>query len=1050
MIALEAIGTILDTLALGYVAARRPWLLYLARMLGLLTENLPQEETAEALEATGAAFWRIITWDRVTNCSRTRGTPSPAPSRRTTTLAASRRTSPRSGSPWRSRPCSFDKLFHRHIDPRSFVVLHGWEGDPGSLTPDADRISERFVTLLGRVSGETLDEDGEVTAEGELELTLTLAFVPREHGGPGLWLSLGAGGEGDVPLGGGWHFVVDGELGDGLDAFVPGTTAPDGAGFVQIGADIGGEVEVRIERRDEAAVPGGPAEPWRLGEVLEVKAAELAVRIGDREPMLAAVLRIRDAAIVVSRPEKGFFRRLVPEGGVRVDFDLGLIADSSPRFGLEGGSGLEVTVPVHTSTPRLQGLHAFLALRTRPEDQEEGPALTFEASAGFGTRLGAFSAAVDRFGVILPEAPHGPPGAEWVKLPSAIGIGIDGKALKGGGFILFEPDRGRYAGVLTLTLGRWTLTAFGLLTDLDEGYSLLIVASLSFRPPFKGPFGIELAGVGVITGHNHGADVAALQASVRTGAVRTILFPQDPVAAAPRVLTTLGDVFPVREGSSLLGLGLELRWSGGLVSLVAAVVVESGLTPRTVLLASLEAVAPTRELPVVRLRVDAIGIIDSERPSVEIDGSMVESFIGPFAVTGDGTFRFRGGDDGLFLMAVGGFHPSYTPPDDAGLPPQRRLTLSLPSDNPRLRLELYLALTSNSIQLGARLEVSARKAGFSAEARLGFDALVDRDPFHLTVDIEGKAAIRYEGTTLASVGLDLTVDGPSPWRANGKATLSLLFFSITVPIHYDPGGDEAEEELPSSDAAALLAAALADPVNWETTEPAGAAALVALRTAVAEDDLAAHPAGRLGVRQSVLPLGVEVTHLGRARVAPDRFDVESVSVNGVTADQVTALRAPFAAGEFVDLSSDERLSRPAFESFVAGFSAGGEGVTAGPETAVNLSYEEIVIGPDGPLDDAPTRGRALVAAVAHGALLGPAAASPLRRHDTAARLRAAPLVTLSPESRVVVDRATLRPVPVPGAPAAATETELRQALAGMAAGPASLLVAQPHEAVGGA
>ncbi len=1023
----EALGTLLDTVAMAYFAARYPSLLYLARFLGLLAEDLPQEEAGKALGDLLADTW----------ASRTGPLETEDDARRLAVLFGVL------GLAIAFTPLIVEKVFHRRVDPRSAEVLFGWEADPTSTTPVADRISERLVTFLGRISGEKLDDEGHPVADGELELAVTLALVPREHGGPGLWISLGVGGEADLHLGSGWHLVAEGDLADAIDVFVPGSTSQE-SGFLRVGAAAGGSIELRLERRDEGTPAGAPAEPWRLGEILEVKAAQLALRLRDREPMLEAALRLRDAALVVPRPEKGFFRNLIPAGGLRVDFDLGVVADSSPDLRLEGGSGLEATIPVRTSTPRLQGVHVYLALRTRREGQAEGPDATFEASAGFATKLGSFTATLDRFGVILPEAPHGLAAMPWLKLPNAIGVGIDGDVVKGGGFILFDPDEGRYAGVLALTIGRWSVTAFGLLTDLDVGYSLLIVLSVEFDPFFKGPFGIELVGLGGLLGHNHGANVPALQAAMRTGAVRTILFPADPVVSAPRVLTTLATVFPVSPGSSLLGLGFKLTWSGGLVSLVAAVIDESGPTPRVVVLASVEVVAPTRELPLLRLRMDAVGIIDSRRPSVEADGSMVESFIGPFAVTGDATFRFRGGDDGLFLLAAGGFHPSYTPPANANLPPQRRLMLSFPSDNPRLRLELYVALTSNSIQLGARLEISARKGGFSAEALLAFDALVERRPFHLTVDIEGRAAIRYEGSTLASVGLDLHVDGPSPWHVKGRAKLSLLFFSVTIPVEYTSGGDSSEEELPTGDAAGALTAALSDPASWETTAPTGAAALVALRTALPAGELAAHPAGRLGVRQGALPLGVEVTHLGRARVTPDRFDVDTVTVNGGTGLELTDVRAPFAAGEFVDLSHDERLSRPAFERFVAGFSAGGDGTVAGPAVAADLTYEEIVIGPDGPVEERPPRRPGLAGVLVHAAALGAAGSSPLRRGDAADAARRSPLVTLSAATRAVVDAATLRPVAFPAARPEATETELRQALSGALPG---LLLVQAHEPV---
>ncbi len=1024
----EAVGLLLDTVASAYVGARAPFLLHLARLLGLLTDNLQPGTVSGAAEAAGRGFWRIITWDRIGTALRESWDGLSGPLE---TDEDARRLSTSFvvlGLAFAYLPFLVN-LNHRRIDPRSVQVLQGWEGDPQTPTPLADRISERFVTILVTLPFEQVTKAGTTTAEEELTFTLTLALVPREQHGPGLWLTFGFGGEFDGHLGDGWHLVAETQVTDGFEVFLGGVSAVEGSFYNAVGTS-GGDIELRLERRDEGTVTtpdagpstSTPAAPWRLGEVLEVKAFEAGVKIRDGAPNIEGKVSARDAALTVPRPDSGFFRSLVPEGGYRIEFDIALIVDSTGRISVEGGAGFEVTIPIRTSTPKLQGLHLYLALRNRKEsDPEDVAPLSFEASTGFGTKLGAFSATVDRLGVVLPHSPHGLPGVPWLKLPNAVGVAIDSAGVKGGGFVLFDPEHGRYAGAFSLTFARWTIAAFGLVTDLPDGYSLLIVLSVEWPTPLPGPFGIGLKGIGGILGHNHGADVGVLQNSMRTGAVSTILFPEDPATAAPKVLTTLGNVFPVRPGSSLFGIGLKLTWSGGLVTLLAALIFESGPTPRTIILASMETVAPDKDLPLVRIKWDAVGIIDPTRPSVEIDGSLHDSFIGPLALTGDGAFRFHGGDDGVFLLTIGGFHPSYIPPASANLPPQRRLTVALPSGNPRLRLEQYYALTSNSIQMGAKLEVSARAGGFSAEALLSFDGIVARHPFHFVVDIQGRAAIRYDGSTLASVGLDLHVEGPHPWRVKGKASLSLFFFSVSVPIHY-VSGEEAVESITQADAAALLAAALTDPAAWETTRPAGAAALVALR-APAGDGLAAHPAGQLGVRQSVLPLGVDLTHVGAAAIAPDRFDITRLTVDG-TAAPLRELRAPFAAGEFVDLSADEKLSRPAFEPFRAGVTAGGAAVTAGPVSAADLSYEQITLGPDGPLDDIALRADAIEILVAHAALFGAAAASPTRLDDALATLRAQPLVALSDATNIVVDAETL----IPLAAAGPTGTELRQAL----------------------
>ena len=123
---------------------------------------------------------------------------------------------------------------------------------------------------------------------------------------------------------------------------------------------------------------------------------------------------------------------------------------------------------------------------------------------------------------------------------------------------------------------------------------------------------------------------------------------------------------------------------------------ESGSASRTLVLGSFIGTAPTREKPVIKVQIDVAGFIDTSRPTVEFDGSLVDSFIGPYTLTGDATFRYRGArdpvggvpaeeDEGVFLMAIGGLPPGVPAADGVFIPPQRRIALALPMENPRLR-----------------------------------------------------------------------------------------------------------------------------------------------------------------------------------------------------------------------------------------------------------------------------------------------------------------------------------------------------------------------------
>jgi hypothetical protein len=67
------------------------------------------------------------------------------------------------------------------------------------------------------------------------------------------------------------------------------------------------------------------------------------------------------------------------------------------------------------------------------------------------------------------------------------------------------------------------------------------------------------------------------------------------------------------------------------------------------------------------------------------------------------------------LLTVGGFHPAYTPPP-MNLPQLARLAIVLFEGNPDVRAEAYFAVTSNTVQFGARLQLSYSLSVFNRSA----------------------------------------------------------------------------------------------------------------------------------------------------------------------------------------------------------------------------------------------------------------------------------------------------------------------------------------------
>jgi hypothetical protein len=796
-----------------------------------------------------------------------------------------------------------------------------------------------------------------------------------------------------------------------------------------------------------------------------ITARRVAVGLGAEATRTAtevfAELVVEDGKLVVGAPAgDGFLGSLLPAEGLVAPFSFAL---RWSRAGLtfRGSAGLATTIPLVVRAGPLEVRELDIAFRG-----DEGRFVA-EAAVSASVRLGPIELAIDRIG--LAALAVGTPGNLGpvdldvaFKPPSGAGIAIEAELVKGGGFLSFDEARRTYGGALELVVaGRLAVKAFGLLTVRSDGYSLIVVLSAEFPEPINLPFGWRLSGVGGVLGLHHRLDVAALQAGLRTGVAEQLLFPPDPVASAPRILGTLGTVFPPARGQFLVGPLLRLFWGErGLASLSVALILESPDPTRVLILGRLVVTAPHQGFELLVLRAEFAGVIDFERPSFEFDAAISDSRLGPYALSGDVAVRIRGGEGGLFLLTAGGFHPRFPVPTNASLPPLRRIAVALSSgDNPRARLELYTAITASTWQIGGKLDVSASAAGFTAEAQVSVDAIFGeiredgRTRCGFVVEIEGRAAIRRGGTTIAGVGLTITLTGTEPWRVKGKARISFFLFSVSIPFEGTFGDEPDRPELPLVDAAALLRTALAERASWETGLPADAGPLVTLAgRAVDGDVLVAHPLGRLAVRQHAVPLEVDVARIGGARTAPDRYQVSSVRLGTETPPR-TPLRSQFAAGQFLDLTEDERFARPAFEPMISGFEVTSASTSVGPPTAADLGYEEIAIGPAGPLEE-PRPGRPpLASLLGHASALGAAGTSSLRRDEHPARQRAASAtVRVTDVGPVVADARTLRRVDLPGVTAGAAFTEVAQTLsrhvASGAATADSLVLVAAHESAG--
>src|SRR5262249_59808615 len=195
-----------------------------------------------------------------------------------------------------------------------------------------------------------------------------------------------------------------------------------------------------------------------------------------------------------------------------------------------------------------------------------------------------------------------------------------------------------------------------------------------------------------------------------------------------------------------IGVFIELSDSGGGINLL-----------RVALLGWLHLSLPDPLTPIADLKLDVLGLVDIPGKMLSLDAGLRDSRIADFPLTGQAAMRASWGANPSFVLAFGGFSPVFKAP--AAFPALQRLTLSIGGDDARLTLSAYLALTSNTLQLGCSADLYASTDGAAVSASLAFDALVQFKPFGLIVDLTIAATVLLDGNAIMTLGLDLHLTG---------------------------------------------------------------------------------------------------------------------------------------------------------------------------------------------------------------------------------------------------------------------------------------------------
>lgn len=809
--------------------------------------------------------------------------------------------------------------------------IYGYDAGPGSSSPIGDVANNRTMTM--RLSGKTKDASNN-TVKGAL--LLSMVVIPRDHQGPGLLARIQGDGSLEVPVTDNlsFQFSTDGPdflvyMGEGSHNFPSSTDASVSVSMVY-----------KSKPSREVIWPDANGSHLRIGS------STIEGKVGVLDQSIKG--EIKDSAFVLKTASADGFLKTVldaitSDGKLETAFDFNIGYSKKKGFFIGGGAGLMVSIPLHQTLGPLQ-FNTLTVGMALGEKAGKEPGFKLESSLSFGLDLGVLQASVDRIGLSGLIIFDGSEFTLGFKPPNGVGLAVNAGPVRGGGFLNFDYERGEYAGGLELDIaGIISLTAFGLINtkmpDGSEGFSLVAILAIQFGTPIQLGLGFVWIGIGGIFGLNRTMQLESMAAGIKSGAAERILFPENIVANAARIISDLRVFFPPLNDTFLIGGMLKIGWgTPALVTLSLGVVIQ--IPPGTfAILGVLKVILPDEEAALLQLKVGFIGAYEPDKERAWFFATLYDSRVLIMTIEGGMGVLIGWGANPNFVISVGGFHPQFQPPPLPFPTPDRVSINILNYPMARIRVMAYFAVTSNTVQFGARAELFFGFDSVKLEGHLGLDALFQFSPFYFIVEISASISLKVFGVGLFSVRLKGTLEGPTPWRISGKASVSILFFSIDVHVS-ETWGEEADTVLPGVAAMPLLVAEYNDESNWQAELPAANNLLVSLRALdPATDGLVLHPLGQLRVSQRKLPLNLSVQKLGNQKITDAKKF--ALTVDSAELKKVDDHDEMFALAQYQDVDDSQKLSLPAFQSLAGGMllSVDGKQTRSSQMVKRNVRYE---------------------------------------------------------------------------------------------------------------
>ena len=536
-----------------------------------------------------------------------------------------------------------------------------------------------------------------------------------------------------------------------------------------------------------------------------------------------------------------------------------------------------------------------------------------------------------------------------LQFPTGIGISIDLEAVKGTGIIKWNKEKEEFLGAVELNIldlcGASAMMLFNMkMPDGSKGFSFMGALSVFFTTGIQLGMGFSLTAIGGSLGINRRLEIEKLRDAVRDGSLGTILFVKDLDKNLDVVLGNITAYYPIQKDQFFFGFLAQITWA-------KVVKVDLGLfiqapDPVTVIVAGGIHISISDALEgLLAINVYFMGGIDSSK-GLFFDASLVDSRIVGIDLYGDMALRiYWAGDTKGFLFSAGGFHPQFTPEAGFSVANMKRLGMSLNYGILKFSLESYFALTSNTVQFGAHARLKIGWDEFGLIGECFFNALFGFNPFRLMTDFGASLAVKCGGWTLLSVSLYMSLSGPAPWNAKGKASFTFILIPIKVSFDLSWGKAQTTSSRKYIEVLPLYTENFYDNSNWKVIPGDLIDGLVAIKK-VEGPDLVMQPSDLLSFNQSAVPFDQDMVRYGEDSPGDARkITLKEVKIGGVKAD-FNHINSSFAPTLIRELNKDEKLKAPSYENMRAGFELKtgfgmekGDGIVDAP--GYEIKYQDI-------------------------------------------------------------------------------------------------------------